>query len=242
MVFDLILESDRAVQAMAGAGAVICFSGVTDARAHTTGEVYSRNTDLALAAVSAAHKAGAGRVFLASSAAVYGAQGGVMTETGDCRPVSDYGRAKLEMEHAALTKARALGHPATVLRIGNVAGADAILGGWHDQMEIDQMPDGHTPRRSYIGPQSLTRVLHSLCQADHLPDTMNLAAPGAIEMGDLLDAAGLAWRPRVAGAGVIEEVTLDTGRLASHSPLPATAGHAEAVAAEWRDWKDRAVP
>lgn len=238
VVFDLTLESDQAVQAMAGAKAIICLPGVTNARARATGEVQSRNTDLALAALAAAHEAGAGRVFLASSAAVYGAQGGLLTESDQCHPVSDYGHAKLDMEQATLAQGRALGHPVTALRIGNVAGADAILGGWHDQMSIDQLPDGRTPRRSYIGPQSLTRALHDLCHADDLPEVMNLAAPGAVEMGGLLDAAGLVWRPRNAGPDVIEEVRLDTARLTSHVTLPASAGHVDTIVAEWRAWKD----
>ncbi len=238
LVFDLTLESERAARALEGGRAVICLSGVTDARVRATGDVYSRNTDLALAAVRAAQQSGAGRVFLASSAAVYCAQGGVLSEEGLCTPISDYGRAKLEMEQTVLSEAKVLGHPVTALRIGNVAGADAILGGWHEGMQIDQLPDGRAPRRSYIGPHTLTRVLHQLCQADQLPDVMNIAAPGAIEMGDLLDTAGLPWQPRAAGPGVIEEVTLDTKRLAAHVPLPALAGSAQELVAEWRGWKD----
>ncbi|MFU8881540.1 MAG: NAD-dependent epimerase/dehydratase family protein, partial [Rhodobacterales bacterium] len=86
------------------------------------------NTDLALAAVDLGAKLGARRVFLSSSAAVYGHQTSPLVEDGPTRPQSPYGAEKLRMEGAALAHAQACGVAVTVLRIGNVAGADALLG------------------------------------------------------------------------------------------------------------------
>ena len=80
-------------------------------------------------------------------------------------------------------------------------------------MQIDQFPDGRTPSRSYIGPVTLARVLHQLCTGDDLPPILNIAAPGAVQMGALLDAAGLDWQPKPASIAAIPEVRLDTNAL-----------------------------
>ena len=235
--FDLILEPDKAGRAMVGVGAVICLAGVTPAQVTIGTDVFSRNTDLALAAIRGAYDAGAGRVFIASSAAIYGAVGGVLEETAHCQPVSEYGITKLEMEAAALELAHTLGHTVTILRIGNVAGADAILGGWRTGMTIDQLANGCTPERSYIGPQTLARVLHVLCNADDLPEVLNIAAPGAVEMGALLDAADLQWSPRPAPQTAIANVTLSTRRLETHVTFAAENSTPAGLVAEWRAYQ-----
>jgi nucleoside-diphosphate-sugar epimerase len=232
--FDLIVEPEKATAAMAGKRAVICLSGVTNARAAATQDVYSRNTDLAVAAVRCAALAKVPRVFLASSAAVYGANPGVQDETTVPQPVAAYGKSKLEMEQAALACAQKLGQNVTALRIGNVAGADAILGGWREGMEIDQLKTDGTPRRSYIGPQTLTRVLAQLSEIENLPEVLNIAAPGVIEMGALLDAAGRVWTPRTAPDSVIEEVALSTKQLERYVSFAPEDSTAAGMVAEWR--------
>lgn len=206
--FDPLTAPDDLRLAASHAQAVICLSGITPAHAAASGDAMHLNTDLALAAINAAPAAA--RVFVASSAAVYGAADGPHLEETDVYPISEYGRAKHEMERAALAQGEGR---VCVLRIGNVVGADAILGGWRTGMTLDQLPDGRTPRRSYIGPKSLAQVVHALCMAETVPEIINVAAPGLVAMGDLLDRAGLAWTPRTANANVIEEVALDTAKL-----------------------------
>ena len=202
--------SDTALSAARGVRAIICLAGVTPAAAKRSGALLSENANLALATLELAQEAAVPRVFFASSAAVYGARGGMLRETDEPTPLSEYGRAKLEMEQTVLARGVT---GTTVLRIGNVAGADAILGGWRPGMQIDQFPDGRTPRRSYIGPVTFARVLHRLCASNELPSVLNLSAPGAVEMGALLDAAGLPWEPRPAAEGSIAEVQFDTNML-----------------------------
>ena len=186
---------------------------------------------LAEAAVRAGAASGA-RVLLASSAAVYGRAEGDLTEDAPPRPVSDYGRAKVEMEARAAALGARLGVPVTALRVGNVAGLDAALGGWQPGFSLDRFADGRTPARSYVGPVTLARILGALCTAPELPAALNVAAPGAVEMGALLDAAGLAWTPRPAPPGAIPRVQLSLAALARLCPLdPADPA---AMAAEWR--------
>ena len=206
---------------------VIDLSGVTRGSAAALG----RNVDLAAAALAAAERLGARHALLPSSAAVYGA--GPFGEDAEPAPVSDYGRAKLAVERAAR------GRPATCLRIGNVVGADALLGASREGPAlIDRLPDGRGPRRSYIGPLGLAHVLAGLARRAarglSMPRVLDVATPGAVAMEDLADAAGLPWRHRPARPGVIAEVALDTRRL--EALLPGAAGPADpaAMVAEWR--------
>ncbi|QFT58058.1 NAD dependent epimerase/dehydratase family protein [Sulfitobacter sp. THAF37] len=221
---------------MRGRRAVVCLSGVTPAHAASTGDALSLNADLALAAVRAAAAVGVPRVLLASSAAVYGEAEGPLKEDMACHPVSAYGQAKLEMELAAVALARDRRQAVTVLRIGNVAGADAILGGWREGMEIDTLPDGSTPARSYIGPKTLAEVVYQLCLADDLPEILNVAAPGIVQMGALLDAAGLPWTPRAAGDATVARVVFSTKQLEKRVEFAPKAGSAEGLVAEWRTY------
>ena len=185
------------------------------------------NAALASAALDAADRLGARWTLLPSSAAVYGA--GPFGEEDDPRPLSGYGRAKREVERLAA------GRRATCLRIGNVAGADALLGRGGEARVIDRLPDGRGPRRSYIGPAGLARVLAGLAaMGPGLPPVLNVAAPRAVAMEALAEAAGRSWSHHPAPAGVLAEVELPTERL--EALLPGAAGPADpaAMVAEWR--------
>ncbi len=236
---DLLRDSDALTRAMAGCDRVICLAGVTD-QAAARGADMGDNVTLALATIRAAARADADhraagqgvQVLLASSAAVYGRQSGVLTEDGPAQPISPYGRAKLEMEHAGTRLGAQLGVDVTALRIGNVAGVDAILGGWRPGFVLDRFADGRTPRRSYIGAQTLARVLYALPR--DLPPVLNIAAPGLVEMGALLDAGRLGWTPRAAPDQAIAQVHLSTARLETLVPFTAADSDPAQMVAQWR--------
>ena len=189
------------------------------------------NARLAAAALEAADRLGARWTLLPSSGAVYGA--GPFGAGDAPRPVSDYGRAKREVERLAE------GRRATCLRIGNVVGADALLGPPPGPRRIDRLPDGQGPRRSYVGPLGLARVLAGLARlaarGAALPPVLNVSAPGMVGMEALAEAAGFPWSHVPAPEGLIAEVALDTGPL--EALLPGAAGPAEprAMVREWRD-------
>lgn len=230
MQCDPLSEPAALARGARGMKALICLAGVTPAQAQATGDAMGLNTDLALAAIAAAPPCA--RVLVASSAAVYGAAEGTQSARNPGAPLSAYGLAKQAMEQAALARG---GGRVCVLRIGNVAGADAVLGGWRAGFELDQWPSGQTPHRSYIGPRSFARVLHALCHAREVPQVINIAAPGVVAMGDLLDAAGLVWRPRAAGPDAIAQVSLDTGPLERLYPFAPNEGTAAEMVAQWRE-------
>lgn len=222
-------------RAAAGRAAILCLSGVAPGR----GGDMDDNIALALAALEAAARTGA-RVLLASSAAVYGAREGLLSEATPPAPLSEYGRAKAGMERRAAARAAELGVPLSVLRIGNVAGADAILGGWRAGFVLDRFADGRTPRRSYVGPLTLARVLGVLAGRGDLPGVLNLAAPGLVEMGALLDAAGLGWTPRPAPDTAIAEVELDVTALRRLAGFDAAESDAPVMVAQWRAMEETA--
>jgi len=221
----------------ARADVILNLAGVTPASGHDMG----KNTDLALAVQRAA---GGRPHLLASSAAVYGRAGGLCRESDAVTPAAPYGVAKFAMEQAV----RTTGGPVTCLRIGNVAGADAILGqvGQGAALVLDQFPDGRTPRRSYIGPATLAGVLaglaHAAGQGRALPEILNVATPGTVEMGALLEAAGHPWTPRAAPETAIAEVALDIAALSRFTRPDPASGTAAALVAEWRAFQEAARP
>lgn len=207
-VFDPLKEPEALYEAARGRAIILCLAGVIPGRPG----VLTDNQALACAAVRAGAKSGA-RVFLTSSAAVYGNGAGRLVETTALAPVADYGRSKADMEREATRLGIELGVSVCSLRIGNIAGLDAILGRWAPGFSLDVFADGTSPRRSYVGIEDLAQVLADLMMCPDLPQALNVAAPEVLEMGHLLDAADLPWTSRPAPDTAIREVRLDTGLL-----------------------------
>lgn len=219
------------------AGVVLCLAGVT----RGTPEILGQNEALAMAACRAAAEQGARHVFLVSSAAVYQPSNQPLTEAAGPAPPGAYGAAKLAMEKSVQGWHQANGPGLTILRVGNVAGSDALLGGIRKGVTVtlDPVPGAEGgPLRSYIGPITLSSVLARLAalaaQGKVLPRTLNIAAPRPVRMGDLLAAAGVAWINGPENPDVIPSVVLDTGRLQELVKLPPIADKPAAMVAEWR--------
>lgn len=215
VVFDPLAAPEALARAVRAAEAVLLLAGPTRG---TVAEM-AAHRDLAAAVLDCA---GGRPVLLASSAAVYGRPAGPLCAEEDApAPVSDYGRAKVAME------AVAAGRPgAVVLRIGNVAGADALLGqpAPPGGRRLHVFPDGLAPRRSYIGPQALARGLARLVRlaasGAALPGVINLALPGVVGMEALLRAAGESWQADPAPPGAIATVELAVARALALDLVP----------------------
>ncbi|TLP54976.1 NAD(P)-dependent oxidoreductase [Parasedimentitalea maritima] len=230
-IFDPLGDSAALVAAAQGVDAILCLAGAVPGRNNAMED----NMRLGEAAVRAGATTGA-QVFLASSAAVYGGRPGLLPEEVPLLATTPYGVSKAEMEQQAARLGVDLNVRVCALRIGNIAGLDAILGGWRPGFQLDVFGDNRTPRRSYIGAGILARVLADLMPLQDLPSALNIAQPGAIEMGDLLQAAGLDYDHRPAPEGALPEVALDVSRLNALLPadhqLPAT--DPAQMVAEWR--------
>lgn len=200
------------------------------------------NALMAVAVCEAARAAGAAHVFLASSAAVYGANSAENNELRSPTPLSDYGRAKLDMEKAVHCWRRRAGPKPlgiTCLRIGNVVGADALFGvaSRTSDLVLDPVPEQPKgPIRSYIGPQALAQVLadliHHVRGGRSLPSILNIASPRAVSMVDLLDAANMPFQLGAPNAQVIPMVRLSTKRLSAFAPV--YHANASEMIADWR--------
>jgi nucleoside-diphosphate-sugar epimerase len=233
-IIDPVADPAGLARAAEGAEAILCLAGVVPGSRRS--QPLSDNVTLALAAVRAAADAGGGaRVLLTSSAAVYGSRTGLLDETAELRPANAYGAAKAEMERQASALAADLGVRLSALRIGNIAGLDAALGGWQPGFRLDRFPCGQTPRRSYIGARALARVLAALVALPELPPVLNVAQPGTVAMGELLQAAGLPFGLQAAPEAAIPDVQLDVARLMALLPpeVPLAPGDAGVMASEW---------
>ncbi|KPQ07813.1 MAG: nucleoside-diphosphate-sugar epimerase [Rhodobacteraceae bacterium HLUCCA12] len=207
-----------------------------------TGPDLALNRHLAEACLEAAHRGGVSRVLVASSSAVYG--GGRLhpwSEVDRAQTTTPYGRAKLDME-GACAPWRDRGLEVCCLRIGNVAGADALLLNARSDapLVIDRFADGEGPRRSYIGPASLARVVRALALTPRpLPPVLNVAAPVPVRMSDLAGAAGLAWRWQTAPASAVQTLTLDCSALAGLVAFDDTESTAAGLVAQWNQCRTR---
>lgn len=186
---------------------------------------FERNPLLASKVADLAHAYGH-RLLYVSSASVYPGGREAMTEDQAPAPLSAYGRSKV----AAEVTVRAIATQSTILRVGNIAGADALLGGnaGGNLVRLDQSASGSRgPVRSYIGPHVLAEVLAGLCTkaliGPDLAPILNLAQPGPVAMADLLDAAGFDWSFRERREDVIDKVALSLDRLMAILPVPAAS-------------------
>ena len=201
------------------------------------------NAAMALRVCDVAKAAGARHVFLASSAAVYGRGLGDLKEDQTPNPVSDYGHAKLDMERQVRRWSQNAGAQApgvTCLRLGNIVGADQLIGQSvaGRPIQLDAVPGQNGgPMRSYIGPGALAFVLAKLiCKAgrgDRLPRILNVASAQPVFMADLLAAAGLPFYFGAENSQVIARVVLSTARLAKL--VPVNAHNPAEMIADWQN-------
>lgn len=211
---------------------VLALAGVVPA----PGADLALNTALGLAAVRLGVALKARHVLVSSSAAVYGDAPHLQAEDTSPGQPGAYGKAKLAMEAAVLDAAERAGLGATALRIGNVAGADALLGKGEGPRLLDRFAGRQGARRSWIGPRVLAQTLAALAgmgaQRAALPPVLNVAQPGVLAMEDLLSAAAIPFEWREAPAQALACVTLDLTALCTRVPLaPATPA---GIVADWR--------
>ncbi|MDQ2065144.1 NAD-dependent epimerase/dehydratase family protein [Xinfangfangia sp. CPCC 101601] len=169
------------------------------------------------------------RLIFLSTAAVY-SSGSLRAESAAVAPASAYGRSKAQAE--ALLRDRAT-LALTLLRLGNLAGADALLGRPAPEKILLDQVGGHAegPLRSWIGARAFVQAIQALCQME-LPSILNLAQEPPLRMGALLDAAGLDWQAGSQMAAV-PEATLDLSLLQSILPLPPASPGQIAAEAAW---------
>lgn len=220
--------------ALQGRRTLLALAGVT----RGDPSALAANVDLALDALNAARDAGLTRVILVSSSAVYGRATGTLQERRRPTPVSAYGSAKARMEAAVANWSA--NHPdgpeVVCLRLGNIAGADALLGKLQGHPpQLDIFADGQSARRSYLGPLSLASIVSQLvAHPKRLPPVLNVAASSPVDMAALLRAAGCRWMDVPAAPEAIANVSLDTRLLGATVQMPQGCAAPDRIVAEWR--------
>ncbi len=194
------------------------------------------NAAIALAAHAAAAAAGIARMLAASTLGVYGAAEAA-DEEGALAPAGAYGADKAAMEAALAGRGAP---PVTILRMGNVVGADslapALLSG---AGTLDRM-GGAGPVRSWIGAAALLGAARALAAMDGAPGVLNLAQDPPLPMRALLSAAGCAPRWRDGPAAAAPVATMDVSRLMA-GPAATPAAEAGALIAQWRAQRARLI-
>lgn len=221
--WDMLADSPKGLPQ----GAVVLH--LAGATPHGSHRAMRRNAALVPPLLRMCRETGARRLLFMSSAAVY-PTGGPWAEAAALAPSNPYGRSKAEAE--ALVRAQT--HtPVTILRPGNIAGADALLGPrGSGEILLDPVPGQKGgPLRSWIGARMLAQVLAALCQRD-LPPVLNLAQSPPLPMADLLQASGLPWRYGATPAAV-PGATQDTALLQTILPLPSADPARLAEEAKW---------
>ncbi len=198
--------------------------------------ILAENAALVTTSAEVARACGARRLVHLSSAAVYG-PGRALCEDSAPRPAGAYGAAKQALE-AAVTALGDDGIAHCCLRLANVVGADSLAPALRGPgpVTLDRFADGQGPRRSYITASDVLRVVLALAELPPgaLPARLNVAAPQPLSMEALARAAGrsVAWRP--APPEAIQDVTLDTSRLARLLPGAVRLTTAAQMIADWR--------
>lgn len=220
-----------------GIDGMFCFVGSVGRSGKEDMEALAAEVAMVGYVIQAADLAEIPRLIIASSSAVYDVTPDVPLREGDAiSPASPYGAIKARVEEAARERSDTV-----VLRIGNVAGADALLGNLgtkpQSQPVLDIFPDGTGPHRSYITPRGLTRVLVKLAQIEGtLPAVLNVAARQPVAMDALLDVAGIDYIARECPASPHQHITLDTGALRSLLGDDIGGdGDAREIVASWRE-------
>ncbi|MEH6655186.1 NAD-dependent epimerase/dehydratase family protein [Loktanella salsilacus] len=207
LAWDILNEAPPKMPSISG---VVVLAGLT----HGSTAALAVNTQLAKAGVHLGRERGV-PVLVASTQAVYGPQRGQMCENMPLLPQSDYGRAKLAMETAVA------GPNVTCLRIGNVAGCDALANSMaRGSVILDRFADGHGPRRAMLGPWDLFQIIQTLLAMPVRPPVLNVARPGLVAMADMLRAAQCPFVWRDAPSGALQELAMNVDLLQTICPTP----------------------
>ncbi|MDJ0822760.1 MAG: NAD-dependent epimerase/dehydratase family protein [Paracoccaceae bacterium] len=196
------------------------------------------NVRLAEAAMELGAALGAGHVVHFSSAAVYRPGPEPLAEE-QADPQNAYGRSKLAMEQMVSAWRSLHGGPmASILRVGNVAGADSLFGNLAQQeaIELDRFTDGQGPQRSYVAPSDLAQVVEAVLASPIAKGVqiLNVAAPQVTAMQAIVEASGKTLRWKDADASAAPLVALDVARQQALAALPDGAAEAGYLVAEAR--------
>ncbi len=194
------------------------------------------NHHFAAEVLAQAERAGVAHVVLVSTAAVYGDPQDIALNEGSCvLPVTPYGTSKARMEQAAFDWCEQRnGIAVSILRVGNVAGADSLLEVAERRAGKGDMPlhvfgQNGPAIRPYIGPFDFFRVVKAVCERPVTKgevEVFNVAHPAPVSLDRLLAAYRdtllhqLTWAEAPAPAGIAPRVAFDVTKLCRIMDFP----------------------
>ena len=177
-------------------------------------EALAENVRLTRFAQEIGASVGARRVFHFATGAIYAPSAQTLTEDSETVPRHAYGRSKL-MAELAVPAARA--HRATFLRLGNVAGADALFRAFsrNELVTLDRFSDGRGPQRTYVAPDDLVKVLIHLMynRVEELPHALNVGGRVPVDMAEIVKARNIPMQRVAAPATALPIQWLSVDRL-----------------------------
>ena len=236
---------------LAGLDVLMHFAAINDTSVGDEDELRRVNVDAAIACIHGAVAAGCRRVVYASSLHVYGPVPSPMSVAGSpTRPVSGYGRSKLQLEREAAAVAARHGVECVGLRLANVYGpGEAHKGRMASQvLQIARQMRAGDPEIFAPGTQSRDFVhvddataaaVAAAVTAGPLPPLFNCGTGQGTTFNDLVGllnaALGLERTPRYVPEppGYLREVVLDvaaTRSLLAWRPRPLAEGIADYLA------------
>ena len=211
----LELESQEAINQLEKGNSIdkenyIIFSGMVTENKNKLEEIERFHS---LIAQKLSHVA-VGRVILISSSAVYGNHKHIFSENDECKPISNYGKSKLNIEHMYLEK---LHDSIAILRLGNVLGLDAVgkafANGDNRSRHIDCRNDYSTPIRTYVDAQILSDIIVSYIRNfGNLPRKLNIGRRKPQSMHSAVQELGINFNLRITDSAS-RDLTLDTSQL-----------------------------
>ena len=159
--------------------------------------VFDVNARGALMVMNAAQDAGVKGVLQVSSAEIYGAVGGSITEDDNAQPHSTYGAAKLAIDTLVQTRWREAKCPVMALRQFNCLGERDILHPYiipeiiNQALKSDTIYLGNNTFRDFIYAGDAVAMAVELLEKGKFGEVYNLGSQEGIKMYDLADAIGL---------------------------------------------------
>lgn len=153
-------------------------------------------------------------VILISSSAVYGKYKCNFAETDDCRPISNYGRSKFQIEQIYT---KLLNSNVSILRLGNVLGLDTVAKTFSKNSEreryLDCRCDYSTAMRTYVDAEILSDVIKCyIYKHEDLPQILNVGREKPQSVSDIVNELGMNFKLRISD-NAVQDLILDTSTL-----------------------------
>lgn len=184
---------------------------------------YNQNIKLAHSIDKLTTGLGAKKLIYFSSSAVYG-KGQSHIENGQTKPIGYYGLSKKKSEDILLKKSIGK-YCLNILRVANVAGADALLSQMRfnrkivESIKIEVFRNDRGAIRNYIDPVTLVEILIALSKTrKKIPHLLNVGSLKPVDMKELVRVSVFDWIAVSPEISSTQKITINSKKLADLFP------------------------